>query len=95
MATRSLIKESYGPIGRTVGALATPCSLMVNERLPVGSPSGSRTIMKEPFIPGTPNIGPTFSTGKLIPLACTDNTDVGGTGGEFNPRLDVIRVMRA
>ena len=36
---------SYGTTGRIAGALGMPRRVTVNDRLPVGSPSGSLTIM--------------------------------------------------
>jgi hypothetical protein len=37
--------RSYGTIGKIVTPLVRPRSVTVNDRLPVGSPSGSLTIM--------------------------------------------------
>ena len=86
--------KSYGPIGKILASLVNPRTVTVNDKLPLGSPSGSFTTMYEPVSPFIPVIGPTFSTGKLTPFACTDNVDAAGTGGEISPRLDVNRVMR-
>ena len=50
--------------------------------------------MYEPLMPVTPATGPTFSTGKFTPFACTDNVEVEGIGGENIARFDVNRIIR-
>jgi hypothetical protein len=37
--------ENQGMIGKTVTALVTPRTVTVNDKFPVGSPSGSLTMM--------------------------------------------------
>ena len=88
-------QSRYGAISKFAGALVKPFAVTVNERLPVGNPSGSRTIMNEPVRPVTPVIGPIHSMGKLTPLACTNRvTDDPGIGGDVRPRFDVNSVIR-
>ena len=86
--------KDYGMICRVAGAVVTPRMVTVNDRLPVGSPSGSRTTMYDSNCPVIPGICPTFSTGKFTPFACTDNVDVSGIGGETIPTFDVNKIMR-
>ena len=65
--------------------------VMVSCKSPASNPSGSLTTMYEPFSPGTPNSGPTFSTVNGVPDACTDSIDGLGC---VNPRSDVNKTMR-
>ena len=75
-------------------ALVKPRAVTVNDKSPVGKPSGRRTMMYEPLMPVTPVTGPTFSTGKLRVFACTDNIEAEGIGGENIARFDVNRIIR-
>src|SRR5437588_10296771 len=71
--------------------LVAPPKVTVNCKFPVGNPSGSLITTYEPFSPGTPNSGPTFSTVNGVPDACTDSIDALGC---VNPRSDVNKIMR-
>ena len=77
-----------------VEALVNPRSMILNDRLPVGNPSGSFTTIYELFIPFTPVIGPTFSTGKSILEAFTEIIDELGFCCLASPRADVNRMIR-
>ena len=77
-----------------VAALVVPRSVRVNCLVPVLNPFGSITTTYDPFNPVTPNNGPTFSTGKFVPDACTDTIDELGFCCCASPRSEVNKIMR-
>ena len=70
--------ESYGEIDKLVAALVKPRTVTVNDRLPAGNPSGNFTTTYDADMPAMPVSGPTFSTDRVTPPACTETTEGAG-----------------